>query len=434
MSFLWESCVAYLEASLDAEDVNMFVRPVLVEECGGKMFLYVPNQIVKDKLEQSYLAVISEFLKEKTKTPLTLMVRVGVPGGSDVSPKQEVKPKRPAQRASLNPLFSIDNFVTGDSNKMAFAAANQVMKSPGGAYNPLLICGGVGLGKTHLAQAIGNEIAKSDPGISIIYCHSERFVTDMVKALQTNSMEKFKQKYRSGMLIIDDIQFLANKERSQEEFFHTFNALLDGNQQIVLTCDRYPREIEGLEERLLSRFSWGLMVAVDPPELETRVAILMSKAEQSKIHLTQEVAFFIAEHIKSNVRELEGALKRVIANSVFTGSPITMAFVKDTLRDLVQLHTRVVSIEQIQKVVANYYGIKISDMRSKRRTRMISRARQMAMYVAKEMTKKSYPEIGDWFGGKDHTTVIHAYRTIKNLIETDKDFEADWQSLYRLLG
>ncbi|WP_287418620.1 chromosomal replication initiator protein DnaA, partial [Reinekea sp.] len=307
-------------------------------------------------------------------------------------------------------------------------------ENAGGAYNPLFIYGGVGLGKTHLMQAIGNEILEQNPAAKVVYLHSERFVADMVKALQLNAMAEFKRFYRSlDALLIDDIQFFAKKDRSQEEFFHTFNALLEGNQQVILTCDRFPKEIDGLEDRLKSRFGWGLTVAVEPPDLETRVAILLKKAEEAKIKLPADAAFFIAQRIRSNVRELEGALKRVIANSQFTGSAINAAFVKESLKDLLALQDKQVSVDNIQRTVAEYFKIKISDLHSKRRSRSIARPRQVAMALAKELTQHSLPEIGEAFGGRDHTTVLHACRKVKELRETNQDIREDYSNLLRTL-
>ncbi len=334
----------------------------------------------------------------------------------------------------LNPLFTFDNFVQGKSNEFAFAAASQVAIKPGDAYNPLLIYGDVGLGKTHLMHAVGSQILKNNKNANVIYLHSERFVVNMVKALQNNTIDDFKRFYRSvDALLIDDIQFFAGKDRSQEEFFHTFNALIEERKQIILTCDRYPKEISGLEERLQSRFGWGLTLAIEPPELETRVAILMSKAAQVNVVLTYEVAFFIAKRIRSNVRELEGALKRVIANADFTGREITLDFAKEALRDLLILQDKLVTIENIQKTVAEYYKIKISDLLSKRRSRSVARPRQMAMTLAKELTNHSLPEIGDAFGGRDHTTVLHACRKIKELLEITNDIKEDYSNLMRIL-
>jgi len=337
-------------------------------------------------------------------------------------------------RNYLNQSFTFDSFVGGKSNQLGLAAARQVAENPGGSYNPLFIYGGVGLGKTHLMHAVGNELVRNNPNAKVVYLHSERFVADMVKALQLNAINDFKRYYRSvDALLIDDIQFFAGKERSQEEFFHTFNALLEGGQQIILTCDRYPKEINGLEERLKSRFGWGLTVAVEPPELETRVAILMKKAEQASIDLPHDAAFFIAQRIRSNVRELEGALKRVIANAHFTGRSIDVGLVRESLKDLLALQDKQVSVDNIQRVVAEYFKIKISDLLSKRRSRSVARPRQMAMALAKELTNRSLPEIGDAFGGRDHTTVLHACRKIKSLREEDPDLREDWKNLQRSL-
>jgi len=352
-----------------------------------------------------------------------------------VKPKREVQVEGGLQHQSfLNTNFTFQSFVEGKSNQLAHAAARQVAENAGGSYNPLFIYGGVGLGKTHLMHAVGNYLQSKDPNAKVLYVHSERFVQDMVKALQLNAINEFKRFYRGlDALLIDDIQFFAGKERSQEEFFHTFNALLEGGQQMILTCDRYPKEINGLEERLKSRFGWGLTVAVEPPELETRVAILMKKAEQSNVHLPDDAAFFIAQKIRSNVRELEGALKRVIANSHFTGSDITLPFIKESLKDLLALQDKQVSIDNIQRIVAEYYKLKLSDLLSKRRTRSIARPRQVAMALSKELTNHSLPEIGAAFGGRDHTTVLHACRKIKELQETTADVREDYKNLLRSL-
>jgi chromosomal replication initiator protein len=335
---------------------------------------------------------------------------------------------------SLIENYTFANFVEGKSNQLARAAAMQVADNPGGAYNPLFLYGGVGLGKTHLMHAVGNALLQRNPNAKIVYLHSERFVADMVKALQLNAINEFKRYYRSvDALLIDDIQFFANKERSQEEFFHTFNALLEGGQQMILTCDRYPKEINGLEERLKSRFGWGLTVAVEPPELETRVAILMKKAEQSKVDLPPDAAFFLAQRIRSNVRELEGALKRVIASAHFTARSIDIPLIKDSLKDLLALQDRQVSLDNIQRTVAEYYKIKLAELMSKRRSRSVARPRQVAMALAKELTNHSLPEIGDSFGGRDHTTVLHACRKIKEMREIDADIREDYQNLLRSL-
>lgn len=330
--------------------------------------------------------------------------------------------------------YTFGNFVEGKSNQLALAAANQVAENPGGSYNPLFLYGGVGLGKTHLMHAVGNALKLNKPNARIVYLHSERFVADMVKALQLNAIADFKRYYRSvDALLIDDIQFFAKKDRSQEEFFHTFNALLEGGQQMILTCDRYPKEIEGLEERLKSRFGWGLTVAVEPPDLETRVAILMNKASQVKLNLPHDAAFFIAQRIRSNVRELEGALKRVIASANFTRREIDVDLVKESLKDLLALQDKQVSLDNIQRTTAEYYKIKVADLNSRRRNRSVARPRQVAMSLAKELTNYSLPEIGDSFGGRDHTTVLHACRKIKELRETSSDIHEDYKNLLRLL-
>ena len=337
-------------------------------------------------------------------------------------------------KSNLNSSFTFDNFVVGKSNQLGLAAATQVAENPGGSYNPLFIYGGVGLGKTHLMHAVGNALSEKIVDSKIVYLHSERFVADMVKALQLNAINDFKRYYRSvNALLIDDIQFFAGKERSQEEFFHTFNALLEGGQQIIVTSDRYPKEIDGLEERLKSRFGWGLTVAIEPPELETRVAILKRKADQASVYLPNDAAFFIAQRIRSNVRELEGALKRVIANSHFTNREISVELVRESLKDLLALQDRLVSIDNIQRIVAEYYKIKISDLHSKRRSRSVARPRQVAMYLAKDLTHHSLPEIGEVFGGRDHTTVLHACRKIKELLESDADIREDVKNLLRTL-
>ncbi|WP_281647323.1 chromosomal replication initiator protein DnaA [Parendozoicomonas sp. Alg238-R29] len=352
-----------------------------------------------------------------------------------VTPKRQVEVEGSIKHtSSLNRSFVFDTFVEGKSNQLALAASRQVAENPGSAYNPLFLYGGVGLGKTHLMHAVGNQLAQHNPDAKIVYLHSERFVADMVKALQLNAINDFKRYYRSvDALLIDDIQFFAGKERSQEEFFHTFNALLEGGQQMILTCDRYPKEISGLEERLKSRFGWGLTVAVEPPELETRVAILMKKAEQARVELPHESAFFIAQRIRSNVRELEGALKRVIASAHFMGRKIDVDLIRESLKDLLALQDKQVSIENIQRTVAEYYKIKISDILSKRRSRSVARPRQIAMALSKELTNHSLPEIGDAYGGRDHTTVLHACRKVKQLCESDAEIEQDHKNLLRLL-
>lgn len=337
-------------------------------------------------------------------------------------------------QSALNPNHTFETFVEGKSNQLARAASRQVAENPGGAYNPLFLYGGVGLGKTHLMHAVGNFLVQQNPNAKVMYLHSERFVADMVKALQLNAINDFKRLYRSvDALLIDDIQFFAGKERSQEEFFHTFNALLEGGQQMILTSDRFPKEISGMEERLKSRFGWGLTVAIDPPELETRVAILKKKADQARVLLSDDAAFFIAQKIRSNVRDLEGALKKVIADSHFRGQPITTDFIRESLRDLFAVQDKQVGIDNIQRTVAEYYSIKVPDLLSKRRSRSVARPRQVAMALAKELTNHSYPEIGDAFGGRDHTTVLHACRKVKELQEENAEIREDYKSLLRAL-
>ena len=338
-------------------------------------------------------------------------------------------------KSNLNSAFTFDTFVEGKSNQLALAAAQQVAENPGGSYNPLFIYGGVGLGKTHLMHAVGNAMRERKPDAKIVYLHSERFVADMVKALQLKAIDEFKQFYRSvDALLIDDIQFFAGKDRSQEEFFHTYNALLERGQQMILTCDRYPKEIDGVEERLKSRFGWGLTVAVEPPELETRVAILINKAEQTGMDLSRDAAFFIAQRIRSNVRELEGALKRVMAHAQFSGRVIDIDLIRESLKDLLALQDKLVTIDNIQRVVADYYKLKMSDLLSKRRSRSVARPRQIAMALAKELTNYSLPEIGEAFGGRDHTTVLHACRKVKELEQSDREVERDLKNLFRTLS
>ena len=379
---------------------------------------------------------------QQSQSPKLAGLASGVIAQSKASANIEIDSNSPlaktleetAGNVTLNTSFTFDKFVEGKANQLAKAAASQVVENPGQSYNPLFIYGGVGLGKTHLMHAVGNELVKRKPDAKIVYLHSERFVADMVKALQLNAITEFKRYYRSvDALLIDDIQFFANKDRSQEEFFHTFNALLEGGQQVILTCDRYPKEIDGLEERLKSRFGWGLTVAVEPPELEMRVAILNKKAATSNIELPSDAAFFIAQRIRSNVRELEGALKRVIAGANFMGKPIDIDVVKDSLKDLLALQDRQVRLENIQRVVADYYKIKLSDLMSKRRSRSVARPRQVAMALAKELTNHSLPEIGENFGGRDHTTVIHACRKVKELVDSDADINEDYKNLVRIL-
>jgi len=453
---LWQRCLSVLQEELPAQQFSMWIRPLQCEVADNIITLYAPNRFVLDWVRDKYVNRINELvtLQEPNNPPL-LRFDVGSkpkPISSSVdkqvstninSPFSLEQPFTPAskepesnipKKTNVRVNYTFDNFVEGKSNQLARAAASQVANNPGTAYNPLFIYGGTGLGKTHLLHAVGNGILLNKPNAKIAYMHSERFVQDMVRALQNNAIEKFKQYYRSvDALLIDDIQFFANKERTQEEFFHTFNALLEGNQQIILTSDRYPKEVD-VEDRLKSRFGWGLTIAIEPPELETRVAILKRKAEESHINLADEVAFFIAKRLRSNVRELEGALNRVIANANFTGRAITIDFVKEALRDLLALQDKLVTIDNIQRTVAEYYKIKVSDLLSKRRNRSVARPRQIAMALSKELTNHSLPEIGDAFGGKDHTTVLHACRKIKALREESHDIKEDYSNLTRTLS
>jgi len=437
---LWDRCLRLLQAELPEQQFNTWIRPLQAIEDGSSLKLLAPNRFVIDWLQEHYVERILEII-DGSATGSELVLEVGsrdkpapAPRRAPVTPLGNSEPAPPPVASRLSPTFTFTSFVEGKSNQLARAAASQVGENPGKSYNPLFIYGGVGLGKTHLMHAVGNAILASNPAARVAYVHSERFVGDMVKGLQHNKISEFKRSYRSlDALLIDDIQFFAGKERSQEEFFHTFNALLEGQRQIVLTCDRYPKEVSGLEERLKSRFGWGLTVAIEPPELETSVAILMSKAAAENVVLPEEVAFFIAKRIRSNVRELEGALRRVIANARFTGRPINLDFAKEALRDLLALQERLVSIENIQKTVADYFKIRVADLLSKKRSRSVARPRQIAMALAKELTNHSLPEIGDAFGGRDHTTVLHGCRRIESLRETEKRVDDDYLNLLRTL-
>lgn len=489
---LWQQCIDFLRDELPSQEFNTWIRPLQVDGDQAELRLYAPNRFVLDWVNDKYLNRVQELLddlsqgqapmvslligsrrsaaaavtprslppqsvaasEDTVKTasapvmPRTQVIAQGFQPEQGQRSRMEDDDPRPPQRADqggpsspvikhtsyLNRSFTFENFVEGKSNQLARAAAWQVADNPKHGYNPLFLYGGVGLGKTHLMHAVGNHLLKKNPAAKIVYLHSERFVADMVKALQMNAINEFKRYYRSvDALLIDDIQFFAKKERSQEEFFHTFNALLEGGQQVILTSDRYPKEIDGLEERLKSRFGWGLTVAVEPPELETRVAILMKKAEQSRVDLPHDAAFFIAQRIRSNVRELEGALKRVIASAHFMGRDITIELIRESLKDLLALQDKLVSIDNIQRTVAEYYKIKVSDVLSKRRSRSVARPRQVAMALSKELTNHSLPEIGDAFGGRDHTTVLHATRKIAELREMDADIREDYKNLLRTL-
>ncbi len=448
---VWHSCLTRLEGEIPEQQLNTWIRPLQAVEATNELRLYAPNRFVLDWVREHYYQRIRELVEQAcSHGDLAVHLEVGsspasAPGqrpdtGNGTRATTRTVGTGTAGRAqastgsNINPRFTFDTFVEGKSNQLARAACTQVAGNVGSSYNPLFLYGGVGLGKTHLMHAIGNLMLGNKPDAKVLYLHSERFVGDMVKALQHNAINEFKRHYRSAdALLIDDIQFFAGKERSQEEFFHTFNALLEGQQQVVLTCDRYPKEVDGLEERLKSRFGWGLTVAIEPPELETRVAILMSKAAQERIDLPDEVAFFIAKRIWSNIRELEGALRRVVATARFTGAPITMDFTKEALRDLLALQDKLVTVENIQKTVAEYYKIRVADLLSKRRSRSITRPRQVAMALAKELTTHSLPEIGDAFGGRDHTTVLHACRKVVELKDGDARIAEDYANLLRTL-
>ena len=458
---LWTNCLQRLEQELSDQQLNTWIRPLQVREDNHQLTLLAPTRFVLDWVKQNFRDKIENILLEVSRDDdVNLLLEIGTqssparPAPATDSPvkPQPVAPQKPAPvtdfgiptkvakprqaiDSNLNPAFTFESFVEGKSNQLAKAASQQVAENPGEAYNPLFLYGGVGLGKTHLMHAVGNMMLKHRPDAKVVYLHSERFVGHMIKALQHNAIDAFKQYYRSlDCMLIDDIQFFAGKERSQEEFFHTFNALLEGGHQIILTCDRYPKEVDGLEERLRSRFGWGLPVCIEPPELETRVAILQKKAEESGIHFPNEVAFFIAKRIRSNIRELEGAFRRVMATANFTGKPVTMEFAKETLRDLIALQDRIVTIENIQKTVAEYYKIRSSDLLSNRRSRSITRPRQLAMALSKELTNHSLPEIGEAFGGRDHTTVLHGCRKIAELRESDPKINEDYMNMMRILS
>jgi chromosomal replication initiator protein len=457
-SSLWQKCLENLESEVTAQQFNTWLRPLQAIENNGHLRLLAPNRFVLDWVNERFISNITDISSRLSDNqPVRVTIEIGSHTKPDVAvilndntPSDNQGTNNTARQnsaftrrsdaeqishiRSLRHEFTFENFVEGKSNQLARAASQQVGENPGVAYNPLFLYGGVGLGKTHLMHAIGNMIIQRDPNARVVYVHSERFVGDMVKAFQHNSINEFKRYYRSvDALLIDDIQFFAKKERSQEEFFHTFNTLLEGQRQVIMTCDRYPKEVNGLEERLKSRFGWGLTVSIEPPELETRVAILMSKASQMKMDLPTEVAFFIAKRIRSNIRELEGSLRRVLANSRFTGRPITLDLTQDALKDLIALQDKLITIENIQKTVAEYSQIRLSDMLSKRRSRSVARPRQLAMTLSRELTNHSLPEIGEAFGGRDHTTVMHACRKINELKESDSKTTEDYANLLRTL-
>lgn len=431
---LWQQCLNRLENRLPEKEINLWLRPLQAVVTDQGLDLLAPNDIVRDQVEREYREVITTTMTELGGGS---RLRVAVGGGAHSAPAKDTnrpKSKLGNWRSNLDARYTFASFVEGKSNQIARAAAEQAALPENSAYNPLLIYGGVGLGKTHLMHGVGNRLLELNPKAKIVYVRAEHFVNELITGIRHNRMDEFKRHYRSvDALLIDDIQFFAKKEASQEEFFHTFNALLESKQRIVLTCDRFPKEVQGLEDRLQSRFSWGLSVSIDPPELETRVAILLTKAEQHGVELPQEVAFFIAKRVRSNVRDLESALHRLTAGAQFTGARINVEFTKQVLQDILAVHDRLVTLENIQRTVAEYYKVRINDLYAKKRSRSIARPRQIAMALSKELTNHSLPEIGESFGGRDHTTVLHACRKIKELKETDQRIAEDYNNLSRTL-
>jgi chromosomal replication initiator protein len=445
MTTLWTTCLQKLENEIPPTEFNQWIRPLQAEITQSELKLFAPNHFVLEWVKENYLALIeTAVIQYQTGDTLKVILEIGSRANTNNKDQPIHKPARSQQAVKkrisirtspINPKFKFENFVQGKSNQLAKAASIQVSENNGTSYNPLFIYGGVGLGKTHLMHAIGNTVLSQSPDSYVVYIHAEQFVAGMVSALQHNTIDDFKKFYRSvTTLLIDDIQFFAGKERSQEEFFHTFNTLLDNHCQIVLTSDRYPKEIPKLDERLQSRFGWGLSVAVEPPDLETRVAILKKKSNDMNVSLADEVAFFIGKRIRSNVRELEGALRRVVATSTFKGCENTLELSKEALRDLIAVQDRIISIDNIQKTVADYYKVKMADFLSKKRSRSIARPRQVAIALSKELTSHSLPEIGAAFGGRDHSTVIHACKKIEELKQSDMNLDEDYSRLRRMLS
>lgn len=449
-SSLWEKCLSHLEGELTPQQLNTWLRPLQAIETDDGLTLLAPNPYVQAWVQEQLQSQIDQLAGALSNGEVSkVVIEVGKkPAPIDDTNKQEKVAPRPVKSSTetentqpsvgspINPLFTFNAFVEGKSNQIARAASLHVAEAPGtSGYNPLFLYGGTGLGKTHLMLAVGNKIKKDNPKAKVIYLSSERFVQDMITALRNNAIDQFKTHYRSAdALLIDDIQFFAKKERSQEEFFYTFNSLLEGQRQIILTCDRFPKEVENLDERLQSRLGWGLTVAIEPPELETRVAILIAKAQQTGAELPDDVAFFIAKRIRSNVRDLEGALQRILAFSRFTNQPFSIDMAQDALKDLLALHQKLVTLESIQKTVGEYFKVRVSELLSKKRTRSIARPRQIAMALAKELTNHSLPEIGEAFGGRDHTTVLHACRKVAELKESDSRVAEDYRNLLRTLS
>jgi chromosomal replication initiator protein len=445
MDSFWSRCLQHFERSLPQQQFKTWIQPLRAQVNGKTLVLQAPNRFVLQWVKDRFLPVIEQLAREDSQEDAHVSVSlelgnhaiavpsISAPTHVSASAPEQSKPKlRDSSR--LNPGFTFNSFVTGKANQLARAAALQVAEHPGTAYNPLFIYGGVGLGKTHLLQAIGNLVQERSSQAKIRYIHAEQYVSDVVRAYQHKAFDGFKKYYHSlDLLLIDDIQFFSGKNRTQEEFFYAFNALIEAHKQVIITCDTYPKEISGMEDRLISRFGWGLTVAIEPPELEMRVAILLKKAEADGLALSEDVAFFIAKHIQSNVRELEGALKRIIAYSNFAGQPITVELSREALKDLLAIQYRQISIDNIQRTVADYYKIKVSEMYSKKRTRNVARPRQMAMALAKELTQLSLPDIGEAFGGRDHTTVLHACRKIAELKTESPDLNRDFEALLQVL-
>jgi chromosomal replication initiator protein len=442
MDSFWTHCLRHFQSAIPAQQFKTWIQPLNAEFDGKTIHIAAPNRFVLEWVRDKYLGDIqrlsSEFLDKNVGINMTLAARQEPPSAAaapaPAAPATTASKPKVRESSRLNPLFTFDTFVTGKANQLARAAALQVAEHLGTAYNPLFVYGGVGLGKTHLIQAIGNAVLERQPDANIRYSHAEQYVSDVVRAYQHKAFDGFKKYYHSlDLLLIDDIQFFSRKNRTQEEFFYLFNALTEAHRQVIITCDTYPKEISGMEDRLVSRFGWGLTVAIEPPELEMRVAILLKKGEMERMNLPEDVAFFIANHIQSNVRELEGALKRILAYARFTNAPITVELAREALKDLLAVQTRQISLENIQKCVADYYKIKVSEMYSKKRSRTVARPRQVAMALAKELTSMSLPDIGDAFGGRDHTTVLHACRKIAELRTTNTDISRDFDSLLQTL-
>jgi len=446
MQNLWQSCLKQLEKELPAQQFKTWIRPLAPsEEALGELRLVAPNRFVLQWVKDRFLGRIETMLTEQAGQSMRVVLALPAaaeepeaappqrPSTAPSAPRTQPE-RKSTERSTMSSEFTFDNFVQGKANQLARAAAVQVAENPGASYNPLFVYGGSGLGKTHLLHAIGNYVAAHQPAAKLRYLHANQYITDVVRAYQQKSFDAFKRYYHSlDLLLIDDIQFFTGKDRTQEEFFYAFNALVEGHKQIVITCDTYPRDVAGIDDRLKTRFSWGLTVAVEPPEQEMRVAIVLKKAEAVGIKLDEDVAFFIAKHVRSNVRELEGALKNVLAFATFNGKELTVEVAREALKDLLSAHNRQISIENIQRTVAEFYKIKVADLHAKKRNRNVARPRQMAMALAKELTEMSLPEIGDAFGNRDHTTVLHACRTITALRSKDTDLNRDFHVLEQTL-